>query len=616
MDDAVLSLEEALKNKTFLVKSYQRGYRWTGTQVGALLQDIAGFARGSRESDSYFLQPVIVKRLKKEDGSESWELIDGQQRLTTIFLMDAALCRALNRSSALSFKLRYENREKSGEFLCRLAREPEWAESAEGQREAGKNPDFHYMARACLSVTAFFREHTPDEALYEAFSRRVRVLWYDVTEEEGSAEQRFARLNMGRIPLTGAELCRALLISRAGREDGHPGADKRHASGLYADRSQILLGSLWDDMERSLHEPSFRDFLGLDGDDSGAPRLGFLLDIVTGRPHGDPDDQFAFRRMSERLKQGESARSVWNDLVLSWQLLRFWHEDNDLYHWTGCLISEAVRRGRAVPCLQHMLALARENKKSVFRKKLLEEIRTVMFGGNALPDLHSLRYDSDYDRIRRLLFLFNVELSREKGRRFPFGEHRRQSWSLEHIQAQNVESLTNVRDQTNWVRAHLDELRQMSPDALTKEEKHMSDDEFMEKKSALAASCSAFLKKDDEKKSMEDFDALYNAVLQFLHRVSGGSEERTHTLGNLALLDGGSNSSLNNAIFAVKRTRLLNMMRQGTYVPLGTAAVFLRAFTQEHSVSPCWIVRDMDDYEREIERVLSAFCESQGGIPS
>ena len=612
MDNAVLSLEEALKHKTFVVKSYQRGYRWTKTQVDALLKDIADFAQNGKEHDSCFLQPVIVKSLKQEDDSESWELIDGQQRLTTIFLMDAVLCRALNRTSALSFKLRYENREKSGEFLHRLALEPDWAESAEGQKEAGKNPDFHAMALACRRVTAFFREHAPDAALYETFSRRVRVLWYDVTEEEGSAEQRFARLNMGRIPLTGAELCRALLISRAGRERESPGSEEGRPAGLFADRTQILLGSLWDDMERSLHDPSFRDFLGMDNDDSGTPCMGFLLDIVTGRPQRDPDDHFSFRVMSQRLEQGESARSIWQDMVLSWQHLRCWHEDNNLYHWTGCLISEAVRHGRAAFCLQKLLALARENRKSVFKKKLFEEIRTVMFDGDELPDLQSLRYHRNYDLICRLLFLFNVELSREKGRRFPFGEHWRQRWSLEHVQAQNVESLANVRDQRIWVADHRDALRQMSPDALPDDERRMSNDEFMEKKRELAASCSAFLNKDDEK-AMEDFDALYNAVLQFMHSVSGVSDERTHTLGNLALLDGGSNSSLNNAIFAVKRTRLLNMMRQGTYVPLGTAAVFLRAFTRQHVVSPFWTDRDMDDYEREIERALSVFCESQQG---
>ena len=72
MDDAVLSLEEALKNKTFLVKSYQRGYRWTDTHVDALLQDIADFAKSGKEHESYFLQPVIVKSLKQKDGSESW----------------------------------------------------------------------------------------------------------------------------------------------------------------------------------------------------------------------------------------------------------------------------------------------------------------------------------------------------------------------------------------------------------------------------------------------------------------------------------------------------------------------------------------------------------------
>ena len=259
--------------------------------------------------------------------------------------------------------------------------------------------------------------------------------------------------------------------------------------------------------------------------------------------------------MSERLKQGERARSVWHDVVLSWQLLRFWHEDNDLYHWTGCLISKAVSTAAPSPVCNTCLPWRGKTESRSSAKSCWKKYGRSCSAATPCPICTRCATTVITTSFDGCSFSSTSNSRAKRARRFPFGEHRRQSWSLEHIQAQNVESLTNVRDQTNWVRDHLDELRQMSPDALTKEEKHMSDDEFQEKKSALAASCSAFLKKDDEKKNMEDFDALYNAVMQFLRRVSGDSDERTHTLGNLALLDGGSNSRLNNAIFAVKRDK-------------------------------------------------------------
>ncbi|WP_346664922.1 DUF262 domain-containing protein [uncultured Mailhella sp.] len=140
MDDAVLSLEEALKNKTFLVKSYQRGYRWTDTHVDALLQDIADFAKSGKEHESYFLQPVIVKSLKQKDGSESWELIDGQQRLTTIFLMDAVLCRALNRSSAFPSGYATKTGKKAVNFCVVLPGNQSGRKVRRGRRNLEKIP--------------------------------------------------------------------------------------------------------------------------------------------------------------------------------------------------------------------------------------------------------------------------------------------------------------------------------------------------------------------------------------------------------------------------------------------------------------------------------------------
>ena len=62
---------------SFYIPSYQRGYRWSETEVVRLLDDI--YQNGKK---NYCLQPVVVR--KKED---QYELIDGQQRLTTLYLI-------------------------------------------------------------------------------------------------------------------------------------------------------------------------------------------------------------------------------------------------------------------------------------------------------------------------------------------------------------------------------------------------------------------------------------------------------------------------------------------------------------------------------------------------
>lgn len=62
----------------FFVPSYQRGYRWGDAEVIRLLDDIYA-TEGKR---NYCLQPVVVRK-----NGDRFELIDGQQRLTTLYLI-------------------------------------------------------------------------------------------------------------------------------------------------------------------------------------------------------------------------------------------------------------------------------------------------------------------------------------------------------------------------------------------------------------------------------------------------------------------------------------------------------------------------------------------------
>lgn len=87
------SVSELLGMK-FFIPSYQRGYRWTEQQVKDLLEDIWEFSKKKKqEYEFYCLQPLVVKCMNNNDKqkaqlniNEEWyEVIDGQQRLTTCF---------------------------------------------------------------------------------------------------------------------------------------------------------------------------------------------------------------------------------------------------------------------------------------------------------------------------------------------------------------------------------------------------------------------------------------------------------------------------------------------------------------------------------------------------
>jgi hypothetical protein len=76
----------------FSIPAYQRGYRWQRQQVYQLLNDIVE----SDEGAPYYLQPIVVART----AENSYDLIDGQQRLTTIYLIIQAIKKIKNSSDS------------------------------------------------------------------------------------------------------------------------------------------------------------------------------------------------------------------------------------------------------------------------------------------------------------------------------------------------------------------------------------------------------------------------------------------------------------------------------------------------------------------------------------
>ena len=87
-----MAVSELLTGRTFFIPSYQRGYRWTKTQIYDLCNDLLEYAlRKNKDSKAFYsLQPLIVRSAKhiiKGKEREVFEVIDGQQRLTSLFIL-------------------------------------------------------------------------------------------------------------------------------------------------------------------------------------------------------------------------------------------------------------------------------------------------------------------------------------------------------------------------------------------------------------------------------------------------------------------------------------------------------------------------------------------------
>ena len=187
----------------FFVPSYHRGYRWGKNEVKRLLDDVY-----QNRDKNYCLQPVVVSK-----NGNKYDLIDGQQRLTTIYLIYKYIHEALPFYPAPAFSLSYGTRDETEAFLKNI----------ETDRQ-DENIDFWFIARAYKTIEEWFTAngYTSLTDIFNYFSKCVHIIWYEVTNDAGLSEAErkdaaislFTRLNIGKIPLTSAELVKAMFLSR------------------------------------------------------------------------------------------------------------------------------------------------------------------------------------------------------------------------------------------------------------------------------------------------------------------------------------------------------------------------------------------------------------------
>jgi len=550
----------------FFIPDYQRGYRWTKQEVEDLLNDIADFSpktiNNSPDKSWYCLQPLVIKESKKSvvqgknlDLTRQWyEVIDGQQRLTTIFLIGHYINEMWRgKDKDKEIQLSYDTREKSSIFLKSL----KLSSSGSVKIEDG-NIDFYHISVAYQTIDNWVKnkknKNFIKDNFIDKFLNSTKVIWYETKEKD--TIKIFTRLNMGKIPLTNAELIKALFLNSANFGKDDPEIIKL---------KQFEIATEWDRIEYVLHNPEIWYFIN-ETENPLPTRIEFIFDLMADKLAGT-DSYFTFRQFNLKFQEytNKEITENWIQIKQYFQTLEEWFLNRELYHKVGFLISCGEK-------ITTLMALSYGIRKSLFRKKLKMEISKKV----AL-DIDELEYG--IPTVRRVLLLHNIQsmLNNElETSRFTFDRYKNEKWDVEHIHAVQEKPPKTDKHQHDW---------------LTESLPYIEDEGLKQK-----------IKNFKKKK---DFEPLFDEVLQ--HLSENNHHEEINDISNLTLLDAETNRGYGNAVFPAKRKVIIDKDRKGAFIPLCTKNVFMKFYNENVLQMSLWGEDDRNNYLKDIKSVLKPY---------
>ncbi len=567
---------EILKEKTirelddvkFEIPEYQRGYRWEEKQVKKILQDILDeFKKDSKRK--YYLQPIIVK----EKAKNIYYLVDGQQRLTTIYML--LKYNLNNEYKCYSIKYNYITSVNNDRFEI----DEKIKEYYDTKTIKYENLNDYYYEKALKTIYNWLKDNQVDSEFFDFIRTKVTVMWYEL-EKEDDDKKAFLRVNTGKIKLTTADLIKAELLKE----------DKKNKKVI--DR----ISKEWNEIENKLRDNSFWYFVS---NEITNDRMTEFLNMI------NKNSNDLYEKYQEKInKPDANIEKIWEkDIKNVFQNFIEWYEDDEIYNFIGFLVKEGDNNELFFELKEEYYI--KNNSKNEFTNNLKNRIKKVVYKLLKLDlgieidkekfknEIEKLQYGDD--EIMAILLLYNILTTNysKDSKRFPFDKYfvnkekrkertaegikdKKIMWSLEHISSQhenkNIEKLKDFRILTEYFKT-------MGIDP-----KEIPTSENWEKN-----------KENAEEKMKEIFDKIFD---------NKKNKIEMHGIGNLALLDRELNSSNGNNFFIIKRNNIIRNSKDN-YVPICTMKAFLKAFyTKKDSLKKQqfleWKQEDYDIYEQDI----------------
>ena len=636
-----------LCNKNFFIPDYQRGYRWGEIQIRQMLEDIYCFIYDKNAAGSFYcLQPVVVKKMTPDevaanklesafDNNTWYEVIDGQQRLTTIRII-LALESQIDRYNKMRFNMYYQTRPELGKLFDKLRideEEERFIVKFDNDNDQCNDIDSWHIHNAANKILDWFQNGSGyfkpsiqefKGGFYENFSntkekdKSVQVIWYELCDKSDPYEM-FKRLNDKSISLNNAELIRGMFLSDSAvykgeelllsqfDEDVRPIVEKRELA-----RKQSHIIEEWDIIEKQLWDDKFWSFIKKEkNSDEYSCRIEYIFDLISKKTSNQKDSLYTYLEFDGMLKSGavKDLWDLWLKVETYFSLLMAWYNDRYYYHKIGFLTTEL---GSSV--LIEMLSESTNVSKKEFKKTIEGRINSAIHDkkkpGRKILDY---TYKDDYNMLKRVLFLYNVETTYKQGLEFfPFERYKDYEWTLEHIHAQNSERIDHsIKDK--WVE-WFDENKKV----LERLSSRLPNDENLKLLISFFNNEYNRLINYKDKYTFNDVTKVFDLVLKYFNDLSAqeGTPTVMHGISNMALLSGSTNASIGNSVFEVKRQMIMDDDARGNYIPLCTRKVFLKYYNKNDKNFTVqqnfyWSDKDRKHYLEDIKEVLKPYIDAE-----
>lgn len=592
----------SIKDEKFIIPSFQRGYRWDIMQVKDLLNDIKEYIDNKEKNESFLcLQPVVVY---EKEGK--YIVIDGQQRLTTIAIIKHFL--KMNDR----YSIEYEKNNKMLNILLndiiytpdRLEKEIHAIVRDNIKSRQTHLLDEYHIILSYLVIAKYFNENNYYDDFKKLFQSNsdnysIQFIWYNVTDEikdnETKAIDIFTRLNSGKIPLTDAELIKALFLKKDNFKDSE--IDKK-----------LHIAYKWDEIEKTLNNDTFWYFISNKNEDEieKRNRIELILELAAGKNNGKNHE--LFKEYENKLKEKNKLDELWQQIEECFMTLKEWYNDNEMYHYIGFLI-----------CYKKYIIdiykdKNKENKKPIYNiKTIVLDVLDNYQKQDTTEYINQLEYYRNKDVISKILLFSNIyttiKMNRKKNgkedtnnmllNRFPFDLYVKESWDIEHISPQTDNPLNSNKERVIWFIESYKYLKInfSNEDFRVFLQKNNLDDE---KSNALCLT----LQKDELEKLItlydkqnntnkyneikniifedENWNLIYVYILEYVEKNYKEfllTDEEKDKLGNLVLLPSDINRSYKNALFGVKRKYIIKDEKNNRFIPIDTKHVFLKYYS-------------------------------------
>ena len=574
-------------NHHFYIPSYQRGYRWESKQVLDLLEDLAKYAR--EEYDNlYCLQPLVVKpRTWEKDRLtvKGWEVIDGQQRLTTLWFI-LHLLKNEDYPNRQLYTIDYKTR--PGLDLSRI-----------NETEAKSNIDSFYMFNTQCVIETWKNQYqgklgqlrdilfvsSKDTSTGDP-NKVAQFIWYEL-DTGGSTDliDMFNSLNYGRISLTSSELIKALFVLNVDKSFGQSDSPNKHRIS-----AALEVLSEWNLMEQKLQDENFWKFLT--NDDYDPPtRIDIIFDFLSNKPK-EADKDFSYRKFQDlydgntdfwKEKGVTDFDDVWHKVRDVFYMLLSWYNDLTMFHLIGYLIYN----GKSLNVIFDKIRDKQKYEQVSELKNMIKDDLEL-----TKDQLQALTYKEDSNKVRKVVLLFNLITCNNANYRFSFDKFKGEKWDIEHLSPQTKNPLTENKDRLLWL-TYASELKS-------------SQGEWDEIKLRIDRAKATL--DNNIKSSLKDFDSLYEDVISLFQAHDLASEEEIDKIWNLTLLDASTNRGYGNALFPTKRMKIIEADESMIFVPICTRNMILKYYTKEDDLTAQfknqWTRQDAEAYLQAIVTCL------------